>query len=92
MFDRFVARQPPLPAEPTRGPAAWTHGSGGTWPYRRNRQTADLEYRETEAGYAYPSVVPARDGGPHVAFSYLRKAIKYLRVTEEWVRRGERGG
>lgn len=71
---------------------ALSEDGGETWPHRRNLQMADLEYRETEAGYAYPSVVPAREGGLHVAFSYLRKAIKYLRVTEEWVRRGEGAG
>jgi|GEM_PF-3844394 len=32
------------------------------------------------------------DGALHVALSYLRKAIKYVRVTEDWVREGSGRG
>ncbi|RKN44936.1 sialidase family protein [Streptomyces hoynatensis] len=67
---------------------ALSEDGGRTWPYRRNLQTADLEYRDNELGYSYPSVIQTRDGGLHAAYSFLRKTIKYVRLDEDWIRRG----
>lgn len=53
---------------------------GASWPYRRVLQDADREYRQNELGYSYPSVIDGGDGRVHVAFSYLRKTIKYLEI------------
>lgn len=58
---------------------------GKTWPHQRNVQMADDEYRDNELGYSYPSILQARDGRLHLAFSYLRKTIKYVTVSPEWV-------
>ncbi|MGG4035977.1 sialidase family protein [Paenibacillus cisolokensis] len=66
---------------------AISEDNGKTWPYIRNVQTADLEYKEREVGYSYPSIIAPGDGKLHIAFSYLRKAIKYVRVDEEWASR-----
>lgn len=64
---------------------ALSEDDGRTWPYWRNVQMADLEYRENQTGYSYPSIIAGADGAMHVAFSYLRRTVKYVRVTEEWV-------
>ncbi|TMR97419.1 sialidase family protein [Nonomuraea basaltis] len=52
---------------------------GVSWPYRHVLQDYDREYWQNELGYSYPSVI---DGGGrlHIAFSYLRKTIKYLEI------------
>ncbi|MET8663822.1 sialidase family protein [Streptomyces tendae] len=68
---------------------ALSDDDGRTWPWRRDLQTADDEYRDTELGYSYPCITQGRrDGLLHVAYSYLRKTIKHVTVTEEWVRQG----
>ncbi|MEQ7127767.1 sialidase family protein [Actinopolymorpha sp. B11F2] len=63
---------------------------GLTWPYQRNVQNADLEYRGNEMGYSYPSIIQTRDGRLHLAYSYLRKTIRHVSVDEAWVKAGER--
>ncbi|NOU96845.1 hypothetical protein GC093_27015 [Paenibacillus sp. LMG 31456] len=66
---------------------AISEDEGRTWPYYRNVQMADLEYKDSEIGYSYPSIISTRDGKLHIAFSYLRKAIKYVCIHEEsWVK------
>lgn len=59
---------------------------GESWPHMRNVQMADDEYRDNELGYSYPCILPARDGRLHMAYSYLRKTIKYVVVSPEWVK------
>ncbi|WP_320774759.1 sialidase family protein [Streptomyces sp. CRN 30] len=66
---------------------ALSDDDGRTWPWRRDVQRADDEYRETEYGYSYPCVLQTRDGLLHIAYSYLRKTIKHVVVSEEWIRR-----
>ncbi|MDT0444730.1 sialidase family protein [Streptomyces johnsoniae] len=65
---------------------ALSEDGGRTWPYRRDVQTADEEYRDSQLGYSYPSIVQTRDGALHLAYSFLRKTIKYVRLDEDWVR------
>ncbi|CAL9353930.1 sialidase family protein [Streptomyces sp. enrichment culture] len=68
---------------------ALSDDDGRTWPWRRDVQCADDEYRESELGYSYPALVQSRhDGRLHLAYSYLRKAVKHVTVTEDWIRRG----
>lgn len=69
---------------------ALSEDGGATWPYHRNVQMADLEYRDSQMGYSYPTIMQARDGRIHVAFSYLRKTIKHVQLDEEWILRGSR--
>lgn len=71
---------------------AVSEDEGQTWPYVKNVQSADLEYRERETGYSYPSIVATAGGSIHIAFSYLRKAIKYVRITQDWVKEEHIGG
>ncbi|MEU8396930.1 sialidase family protein [Nonomuraea sp. NPDC048892] len=59
---------------------AVSEDGGATWPHRRILQDADAEYRRSELGYSYPSVTEGREGRLDVAFSYLRKTIKYLEI------------
>ncbi|UUN30721.1 exo-alpha-sialidase [Streptomyces sp. FIT100] len=65
---------------------ALSEDGGRTWPYRRDVQIADDEYGDNEMGYSYPSITQTRDGRLHLAYSYLRKTIKHVRLDEEWVR------
>ncbi|NGN67727.1 exo-alpha-sialidase [Streptomyces sp. A7024] len=67
---------------------ALSDDGGRTWPYRREVQTADKEYDDNELGYSYPSIIQTRDGALHVAYSYLRKTIKHVRLDEDWIREG----
>ncbi|WP_020576558.1 sialidase family protein [Actinopolymorpha alba] len=69
---------------------ALSEDGGRTWPYHRNVQMADLEYRENEMGYSYPCVIQTADGRLQIAFSYLRKTIKHVSLTEDWIVEGTR--
>jgi predicted neuraminidase len=35
--------------------------------------------------FSYPSVTQTAEGDLHVAFTYFRQAIKYSRVSPDWV-------
>ncbi|MCS7459757.1 exo-alpha-sialidase [Paenibacillus doosanensis] len=85
---RWVSSKGNFRRKPLRTPLtlAISEDEGQTWPYFRNVQMADLEYKDSEIGYSYPSIITTKDGAIHVAFSYLRKGIKYVRVEEEWAR------
>jgi predicted neuraminidase len=58
---------------------------GLTWPHWRNLQVADIEYKDAQAGYSYPTVLQTSDGYLQVAYSYLRKTIKHVRLAPEWI-------
>ncbi|MFI7124975.1 exo-alpha-sialidase [Nonomuraea sp. NPDC050153] len=61
---------------------ATSEDGGARWPHRRVLQDADPEYWQNELGYSYPSVIDGGGGRLHVAFSYLRKTIKYLEIGQ----------
>jgi predicted neuraminidase len=73
---------------------AISEDGGLTWPYRRNIEVGDgyCMTNNSREGlnreFSYPSVVQTADGMLHVAFTYFRQAIKYVRVAEDWVRAG----
>lgn len=69
---------------------ALSEDDGATWPYWRNLQVQDEEYRENEFGYSYPTLLQTRDGRLHVAYSYLRKTIKHVILAPEWIQAGDR--
>ncbi|MEI7025572.1 sialidase family protein [Paenibacillus sp. y28] len=85
---RWVQRKGEFRKKPLRTPLtlAISEDEGKTWPYFRNVQMADLEYKDSEIGYSYPSIIGTRDGNIHVSFSYLRKAIKHVCLNESWVK------
>lgn len=87
---RWVQRKGEFRKKPLRTPLtlAISEDEGATWPHYRNVQTADLEYKDSEVGYSYPSIIATRDGKIHIAFSYLRKCIKYVCLDEDWVKEG----
>ncbi|OUS76678.1 hypothetical protein B1748_11335 [Paenibacillus sp. MY03] len=65
---------------------AISQDEGETWPRKLDLQVADQEYWENEIGYSYPSILQSRDGAIHVAFTYLRKGIKYYKLDEGIIR------
>lgn len=64
---------------------AMSEDGGQTWPHWRNLQVADIEYKDAQAGYSYPTVLQTSDGNLQVAYSYLRKTIKHVRIAPEWI-------
>ncbi|MGD6748330.1 sialidase family protein [Streptomyces sp. BH106] len=89
---RWVGEGPGRRKKALRTPLtlALSDDEGRTWPWRRDLQVADDEYRDTELGYSYPCLLQTRDDRIHVAYSYLRKTIKHAVVTEAWIREGGR--
>jgi len=69
---------------------------GRTWPHRRNLEVGDgyCMTNNSKDGlnreYSYPSIVQTADGMLHIAFTYFRRAIKYVRVSPDWVKAGTR--
>jgi len=88
---RWVQRKGEFRKKPLRTPLtlAVSEDEGRTWPYVRNVQMADLEYKDSEVGYSYPSIISTRDNHIHLAFSYLRKGIKHIRMSSDWVKEGQ---
>jgi predicted neuraminidase len=60
---------------------ALSYDGGDTWPYTRVLQNQD----GTEE-FSYPSVLQDNEGYIHVAYTYNRLTIKYMRITEKWIR------
>jgi predicted neuraminidase len=72
---------------------ALSDDGGRTWPDMRHVDPGDGFFGEANEPRnrvcAYPSVVAGQDGAIHVAYSYRgRQCIKYVRVTEAWIRSG----
>jgi predicted neuraminidase len=72
---------------------AVSEDGGRTWPHRRNLEVGDgycmtnNSREKVNREYSYPSIKQGPDGFLHIAFTYFRQAIKYVRVHEDWVRR-----
>lgn len=39
--------------------------------------------------FSYPSIKQGLDGELHIAYTWYRQAIKYVRVEESWVQGGD---
>ena len=69
---------------------------GGRRWSKRNVETGDgycmtnNSRDQTNRELSYPSVKETADGAIHMAFTFHRRAIKYVRVTEPWVKRAIR--
>ncbi|WJH37518.1 exo-alpha-sialidase [Paenibacillus sp. CC-CFT747] len=89
---RWVESKGEFRKKPLRTPltVALSEDGGATWPYIKNVQLSDLEYKEKQTGYSYPSIIAASDGRIHAAYSYLRKAIKYVRFEPDWIKEDAR--
>ena len=65
---------------------------GETFPWRRALQAGSgycLSNNSRDGlnrEYSYPSILETADGALHLAFTAYRRAIKYVRVTPDWVR------
>jgi predicted neuraminidase len=70
---------------------AISYDGGVTWPVMRNLEVGDgycmtnnsADKRNRE--FSYPSIVQSADGKLHIAYTYFRQNIKYVRVDESWV-------
>lgn len=71
---------------------AISEDGGKTWPYIRNIQEGDgsclsnnsVEKKNREL--SYPSIKQGKDGKIHVTYTYYRQTIKYVCLTEEWIK------
>ncbi len=74
---------------------ALSEDGGRTWPYKRNLQEGDgsclsnNSQEKKNREFSYPSIKQGRDGAIHVSFTYFRQTIKYIRLTEDWIRQGK---
>jgi predicted neuraminidase len=72
---------------------ALSYDNGMTWPYHRDVQihNDDSPY---VGEYSYPSLVQSfwtgsDDNDIHLAYTYSRATIKYIRFNEKWVKQGQ---
>lgn len=67
---------------------------GGSWTRRRDLETGDGHCLTNNSRdrlnreFSYPSVLQTPDGALHIAYTYWRQAIKYVRIAPEWVAGG----
>ena len=70
--------------------AALSDDEGATWKWKRHLDGNPA--RKIANQYHYPSVMQSRDGMIHVTYSFFEpkgKAIKHVRLNEDWVKAGE---
>jgi predicted neuraminidase len=70
--------------------AALSDDEGATWKWKRHLDGSPAS--PGSAQYHYPSVLQAKDGWIHVTYSYFvreEKAIKHVRLNQEWVKSGD---
>lgn len=66
---------------------------GRTWPFRRNLDEGDgycmtnNSQQKLNREFSYPSIKQGINGELHIAYTYFRQAIKYVRVDESWLTR-----
>ncbi|OZD78735.1 glycosyl hydrolase [Rhodococcus sp. 05-2256-B2] len=70
---------------------ALSSDGGVTWPVRRNLDEGDgycLTNNSRDGSnreFSYPSIVYGPDGRIHLAYTYFRQAIKYVRLEPTWI-------
>lgn len=65
---------------------------GKSWPWQRHLDEGDgycmtnnsLDKRNRE--FSYPSIKQGPDGTLHIAYTWYRQAIKYVRISPDWVK------
>ncbi len=71
---------------------AISEDNGKTWPYLKNIEIGDgfcmtnNSQEKLNREFSYPSIKQGLDGKLHIAFTYFRQAIKYVSVSEDWVK------
>jgi predicted neuraminidase len=69
---------------------ALSSDGGRSWPVMRDLETGDgfcmtnNSKDQLNREFSYPSITQAPDGALHIAFTYFRRAIKYVRVEPDW--------
>jgi predicted neuraminidase len=69
---------------------ALSSDGGRTWPHRRDLDVGDgycLTNNSRDGlnrEFSYPSIQQTADGDLHIAYTYFRQAIKYVRVHPDW--------
>ncbi|MCU5771163.1 exo-alpha-sialidase [Erwiniaceae bacterium BAC15a-03b] len=64
---------------------------GKSWPQQRNLDEGDgycmtnNSQQKLNREFSYPSIKQGVNGELHIAYTYFRQAIKYVRVNEEWL-------
>lgn len=70
---------------------ALSEDEGRTFPFRRCLEDGPgtCLSNNSESGanreFSYPVICQTRDGALNVAFTYYRRAIKHVRISEEWI-------
>lgn len=65
---------------------------GRTWPHMRDLEVGDgycmtnNSKDKLNREYSYPSIKQTSDGRIHITYTYFRQHIKYVCITEEWVK------
>jgi predicted neuraminidase len=70
---------------------AISEDGGKTWPWIRDIENPGISQPILpleDAEYSYPSIVQSADGMIHVAYTFRRETIKYMRFSEDWIRHG----
>jgi predicted neuraminidase len=73
---------------------ALSEDGGQTWPRRRNLEVGDGYCMTNNSKdrlnreFSYPCLCQTEDGLLHIAYTYWRQAIKYVRLEEAWVSGG----
>ncbi|QCT19917.1 glycosyl hydrolase [Jejubacter calystegiae] len=68
---------------------------GKTWPWQRNLDEGDgycmtnNSQDKLNREFSYPSIKQGEDGQLHIAYTYFRQAIKYVRISPEWIQGAE---
>jgi predicted neuraminidase len=71
---------------------ALSEDGGLTWRWRRNLEVGDGYCMTNNSKdrlnreFSYPSLCQTPDGTLHLAYTYWRQTIKYVRVDETWIR------
>jgi len=71
---------------------AVSEDGGQTWPTMKDIEVGDgycmtnNSKEKLNREYSYPSIKQTPDGRIHITFTYFRQTIKYVCVSEEWVK------
>ena len=71
---------------------ALSEDKGKTWRYIRNIEIGDgycmsnNSQEKLNREFSYPSIKQTSDGKIHIAFTYFRQTIKYVQITEDWIK------
>ena len=70
---------------------AISEDDGKTWPFKRDLEyiegnSASISEEELMQEFSYPSIKQTSDNRIHITYTYLRQGIKYISITEEWVK------